>query len=340
MKEKKTIFDIAHKFNLSPGTISKIMNNKGNISQETRKKVLEYIKEVNYYPTSNARNLKLQRSYVIGVMFSEELDMGLEHPFYASILQYFKKYVEKRGYEVSFIISQIGEIKYSYLDWCKSRNVDGIYIVAGSYDDKEILELVNSNIPCVTTEMAFPTTYSVVSNNHQGIIYTLDYIKDTLKKTRVALLSGPLASHSFSERTNSFLEYSKQIGLVMSEEYIEILSNYDFNSAYQGINKLINRVEKWPEVIVTSSDDIAFAVLRALYERKINVPNQIQVIGFDDVPYAKQSAPALTTIRQDRKKLGETAGEILLELINTGNTNYDKLTRINTELIIRETTKI
>lgn len=339
MRKKITISDIANKFNLSIGTISKIMNNKGNISEETRKKVLDYVKEVNYYPISNARNLKLQRSYLIGVVFSEELDIGLEHPFYASILQYFKKYVEKRGYEVSFVISQIGEIKYSYLDWCKSRNVDGIYIVAGNYNDQGILELINSDIPCVTTEMSFPTTYSVVSNNIQGIIFSLDYIKYKLKKTKIALISGPLISHSFKERTTAFLDYAKKIGLQIENDYIEVLNNYEFLSGYNAVNNLIERVESLPEVIVVSSDDIAFGALRALYEKKISVPSDIQIIGFDDVPYAERSTPALTTIRQNRKKLGETAGEILLSLISDGTTKFNKLTKIDTELIIRETTK-
>ncbi len=338
MKNQATISDIAKKFNLSIGTISKILNNKGSISEETRQKVLAYVKEINYHPTSVARNLRLQKTYLIGVVFSEELDIGLEHSFYASILQYFKKYVEKQGYEVSFVISQIGDTHYSYLEWCQNRNVDGVYIVAGSHDDQEILKLINSNIPCVTTEMSFPMIHSVITNNKQGIKYTLDYIKNQLKKTSIALVSGPLISHSFNERTAYLLEYAKEIGLKIDDN-VEILENYEFISGYNATNHLLDRTTSLPEVIITSSDDIAFGVLRALYERHISVPNDLQVIGFDDVPYAERSTPALTTIRQNRKMLGETAGKILLDLINNKETTYDKITLVDTELIVRETTK-
>jgi LacI family transcriptional regulator len=339
MNKRLTIYDIAEKFNLSIGTISKIMNNKGTVSPETRKKVLDYVKKVGYFPISNARNLKLKRSYSIGVVFSEELDIGLEHPFFASILQHFKKYVEKRGYEISFVVSQIGDRKYSYLDWCKSRNIDGIYIVAGNYEDQGILELVNSDIPCVTTEMGFPNVYSVISDNAQGIKLTIDYIHEKLKKHKIALISGPMSSSSFKERTNNFLNYSKELQREVEENYIEVLENYEFTSGYKALNNLLSKVAELPEVIVVSSDDIAFGVLRALFEKKINVPTQIQIIGFDDIPYAERTTPALTTIRQNRKVLGETAAQILLDLINDGKTAFDLLTRIDTKLIIRETTK-
>jgi len=338
MKKKLTIFDIADKFNLSIGTISKIMNGKGTVSPETRKNVLEYVKEVGYFPISNARNLVLKRSYSIGVVFSEALDIGLEHPFFASVIQHFKKYVEIRGYEISFVVRQIGDQKFTYLDWCRSRNIDGVYIVAGSFDDPGILELVNSNIPCVTTEIGFPNVHSVVSDNAQGIQLILDYIHNDLKKEKVALISGPMSSNSFKERTKSFIEYSKKLKMKVEDNYIEVLDNYEFKSGYNALNKLINKTDEMPQVIVVSSDDIAFGVLRALFDKNIKVPDHIQVIGFDDVPYAERATPALTTIRQNRKMLGETAAEILLDLINDGKTDFAWLTHIETELIIRETT--
>jgi len=148
-----------------------------------------------------------------------------------------------------------------------------------------------------------------------------------------------MSSNSFKERTKSFIHYSKKLKIKVKDNYIGVLDNYEFKSGYIALNKLISKADELPQVIVVSSDDIAFGVLRALFDLNIKVPDQIQVIGFDDVPYAERATPALTTIRQNKKVIGETAAEILLDLIDNGKTDFGLLTHIETELIIRETTK-
>jgi transcriptional regulator with XRE-family HTH domain len=102
--KRTTIYDIARHLNLSPGTISKIMNGKDNVPPATRDKVLSYIKEINFVANINARNLKSSRSYTIGIVFHDLAFFGLEHPFFSGILQAFKNYVEAKGYEIVFIV--------------------------------------------------------------------------------------------------------------------------------------------------------------------------------------------------------------------------------------------
>ncbi len=104
MKDKKTIYTIAKALELSPGTISKVLNQNGNVSEHTRERVLKYIKEVGYVPAKSARNLKSKRTFTIGVVFTEALNIGLEHAFFSSLLQHFKSYVERFGYELSFLL--------------------------------------------------------------------------------------------------------------------------------------------------------------------------------------------------------------------------------------------
>ncbi|PKK93030.1 MAG: LacI family transcriptional regulator, partial [Tenericutes bacterium HGW-Tenericutes-6] len=99
MTKKRTIYTIAEELKLAPGTISKVLNGTGNVSDHTRERVLHYIKEVGYVPASSARMLKSKRTYTVGVVFTEESDIGLEHSFFSSILQHFKTYLEKEGYE-------------------------------------------------------------------------------------------------------------------------------------------------------------------------------------------------------------------------------------------------
>lgn len=96
MTKKRNIYTIAKELNLAPGTISKVLNQNGNVSEKTRERVLSYIKKVGYVPASSARMLKSKRTYTVGIVFTEESDVGLEHSFFSSILQHFKTYVKKK----------------------------------------------------------------------------------------------------------------------------------------------------------------------------------------------------------------------------------------------------
>src|SRR5690606_3567173 len=93
------------------------------------------------------------KSWTIGVIYTEESKIGLEHPLFSNILQVFKDNVEKVGYDISFIVRQIGDNHMSYLNWCKNKKVDGVLIVVGSPYNPEVIELVNSDIPCVSTDI-------------------------------------------------------------------------------------------------------------------------------------------------------------------------------------------
>ena len=200
LTKKRTIYTIAEELNLAPGTISKVINRTGNVSDQTRERVLAYIKEVGYVPASSARMLKSKRTYTVGIVFTEESDVGLEHSFFSSILQHFKTHVEKEGYELSFIVKKLGKHELSYYEWCINKRVDGVYIVVGNYTDQGLYELVKSGIPCVSTDMLLPGLHTVISDNEQGIRITLEYIKNHLKKQRVSMISGPISSKAFNER--------------------------------------------------------------------------------------------------------------------------------------------
>ncbi|TNF08673.1 MAG: LacI family transcriptional regulator, partial [Bacillota bacterium] len=209
MNKKRTIYTIANDLGLAPSTVSKIINQKGSIHPDTKRRVLDYIKEVGYVPTSSARRLKSKRSYTVGVVFTEEADVGLEHSFFSSILQHFKKYLESHGYELSFIVKKLGEHEMSYLEWCYNKQVDGVYIVVGNYEDQGLIDLIDSEIPCVSTDMILPGLTSVVGDNDLGMKMILNYIKETLKKQTVGLIAGPQTSKAFVERKFAFKKYKE-----------------------------------------------------------------------------------------------------------------------------------
>jgi len=339
MKDKKTIYTIAKALELSPGTISKVLNQNGNVSEHTRERVLKYIKEVGYVPAKSARNLKSKRTFTIGVVFTEALNIGLEHAFFSSLLQHFKSYVERFGYELSFIVRRLGGHEMSYLEWCMNKRVDGVYIVTGNDQDQGLIELIDSHIPSVSNDLIFEGLHSVVSNNAQGVYLALDYIKNDLKKDRVAYISGPLKAKQFQERYQAYQTYIKNEGWHQEKSSVVFTESFGDTSGYRAVLEMMALIKERPDVIFVASDDIALGVLKGLRDLKINVPEDIQIIGFDDMPFAKHFTPTLTTIAQDRLNLGEMAAKILISKIEQPEVKLESLTRIPVKLIVRESTQ-
>lgn len=333
--ERKNIYTIAKELNLSPSTISKAINRNGHVSQETRERILTYIASVGYVPTSSARKLKSKRSYTLGVVFTEESNVGLEHSFFSSILQHFKTYSEQRGYELSFIVTKLGEHQMSYYEWCLNKRVDGIYIVVGNYQDQGLYELVGKGIPCVSTDMMLPGLHTVISDNEQGISLALEYIKFRLKKQDVALIAGPKSSKAFIERATHYKHIGKALGFDTSSIYYT--ESFGFTSGYQAMENILK--ENQPEVVLVNSDDLALGAIKCIQDHGLNIPDDIQMIGFDDIAFARHFSPPLTTIRQDRKLLGETAANHLIQMIEQTDHKLPEITKCPVELIIRKSTK-
>lgn len=338
MKKKRTIYHIASELGLSPGTISKIINNTGKVSDETRKRVLEHIKAVGYVPAISARNLKSKNTKTIGVVFTEELDIGLEHSFFSSILQHFKSFVENEGYELSFIVSKLGQNRLSYLDWCRNKRVDGVFIVVGNYNDQGIYELIQSEIPCISTDMILDGLHTVVSDNELAVKMVLNYIKQSLNKKHVAMIVGPQQSKAFQERYVAFQQYAESLGLTYSNQDIAFSQGFGFTSGFNATMELFDANKSTAEVVFVSSDDIALGVLKALKTLGKRVPEDVQVIGFDDLPVSRFVTPALTTVAQNRKALGEEAAKILIRLIERPDMKQPEIVKIPVTLTIREST--
>ncbi|AUD65336.1 hypothetical protein BK011_06410 [Tenericutes bacterium MZ-XQ] len=338
MTKKRTIYNIAKELNLAPGTISKVINQTGNVSAKTRERVLAYIKEVGYVPNNSARMLKSKRTYTVGIVFTEESDVGLEHSFFSSILQHFKTYVELQGYELSFIVKKLGQHELSYLEWCMNKRVDGVYIVVGNYNDKGLYDLINSPIPAVSTDMLVPGLHTVVSDNELGMKLIFDFINNELDAKKLAFISGPKTSKAFNERVDA---YQKLVQTYQMENVADITyaESFGFTSGYNAAQELIKSTKNRPECILVASDDIALGVLKGLKDLGINIPEDISVIGFDDIAFAKHFTPSLTTIRQDRKELGERAAKLLLELIENPDEEIEEVVKLPVELIVRESTR-
>jgi len=334
---KKNITQVAKELNLSVGTISKIVNNKGNVSDQTRARVLAYVDEIGYVADNSARILKSKKSWTIGVIYSDISLVGFEHPFFSKILQSFKSYVEKEGYDIVLIVSKLGTHELTYLEWCKNKKVDGILIVMGNINNPNIIEVVNSHYPCVSTDIVMPNLTSIISNDYQGVQLAItDAIKHGIDK--ISMVSGPTSSRSFVNRIEAFRNEMKKNHLDFSNEDICITDGFDDRHGYQAVTQWLKNKTVVPKLILVTSDVLAFGVIRAVESLGYLIPKDINVIGFDDIDFSSYFSPALSTIRQDTSKIGEEAAKQLLQSIKEGKKSLETITQVPVKLVKRETT--
>ena len=165
-----TIKDLSVKCGVSVSTVSKALNGYQDISEETRALVLQKASEMGYFPDANARALKMKKTCNIGVLYMDSSNQSLRNEYFAHILASFKEKVAKRGYDITFIEHNIGNRKMSYLEHCRHRNFDGICIACvAEFNDPEVLELVDSDIPIVVIDHVFNGSISILSDNINGM---------------------------------------------------------------------------------------------------------------------------------------------------------------------------
>lgn len=338
-KKTLTIYDIAKNLQLSPGTISKVLHRTGSISDDTRQRVLNYIAEVGFVPSASARILKAKRSWTIGVVFADISQVGFEHPFFAPILQSFKNTVEKEGYELVFITKRIGDKELSYLEWCQNKQVDGIYIVSGNFNNPDIVGLADSAYPCVSSDILRPGVYSIISDDQLGI--TLGY--NHLKKEGydcIAAFSGPLTSRAYFERYKTYQSLEKRAIEPNHDACFYVTPGYGYQNAYEHALLWMAHWSTPPQAILAFSDDLAMGLIDALATKGLRVPEDVAVIGYDDTVHAARFKPALTTIRQHRSELGEVAARTLIDLMQgKETTGIPIVRRLPVELMVRQSTK-
>jgi LacI family transcriptional regulator len=334
-----TIYDIAKKVGCASSTVSKALNNSKTISTKRKEEILAAAKEMGYVPNSNARQLATKNSWSIGILFSEDLNIGLEHHFFAGVLQAFKAYVEALGYEVTFVSKKVSTQSLTYLEWCKYKNIDGVLILTVDVDDINLKELTESGIPIVTVDNGLINVPTIISDNYQGTRMVLEYLM--LKGAKhIAHIAGPLRSFSAQERLGGYKEVLGKSGLEVDENLIVEAYNYDYNSGKNALIQLLKQNNGIPDAIYAASDDIALGAIIALKELGYKVPMDVSVVGFDNIELTRYTSPSLTTVSQDKVMIGTEAAKHLISLINKEtNISPGIVKRVPVELIVRESTK-
>lgn len=308
-----SIKDIASECGVSIATVSKALNNHKDVSKATKVFIQDTAKRMGYMPNYQARALKTNRTYNLGVLFADKAQSGLTHSYFAAVLNSFKNEAEASGYDITFISHNIGKSSLTFYEHCVSRNVDGVMVVnVDDYKEKGIVELLESTIPVVTLDHKTDSKPAVISDNYQGMQELVQHIYSKGHR-KIAYIYGDPASVT-STRLDSFRETLESLNIKIREDYILQGKYHDPNSTERLTEKLVGLSDP-PTCIILPDDFSAVGALNAFEKLGLSVPDDISVAGYDGITLSQVLCPRLTTFRQDTEKLGQLAAKRLISMI-------------------------
>ncbi|MEB1805901.1 MAG: LacI family transcriptional regulator [Bacillaceae bacterium] len=310
-----TIYDIAKKTGYSISTVSKVLNNYSDVGEKAKKIINEAVEELGYFPSSSARTLSTKKSWTIGVVFVEDSGIGMEHPFFNAVIESFKKSAEKEGYDLLFASKNIGNEPKSYLDHFRYRGVDGVVVVCSKMNSPDVERLMESDIPSVVIDLDMRGASAVYSDNIHGSELAVDYLY-SLGHKKIAHISGSKKLYVGEQRLKGFQSAMKKIGLLIPKEYIVDGGVFTYDGGKEAMEKLL-KLEDKPTAVYVAGDLMAIGAITAIQEAGLKVPDDISIIGFDDIQIGRYMTPGLTTIKQDTTLIGKTAASLLIEQINS-----------------------
>ena len=311
-----TIYEIAKMAGVSPTTISKVINNYPDVSNKTRAKIQKILNEEKFLPNAQAQFLSTKRTWTLGIVYFENLGVGLNHPFFSGVIEAFKNQADKQGYSLLFGSKNDRLKNDTFLEYFRYRSVDGIAIICTDPDDKETLQLIESDFPIVVIDMFNKNTSTVTSDNVEGCNLAINYLYD-LGHRKIAHISGASYEDNWPSiiRKEAYIKAMNKLNLKILDGYIADGVNFDVSGGYAAMKELLNLKER-PTAVFAAGDKIAIGAINAVKEAGLNVPDDISIMGFDDIEISRYITPRLTTIRQNCDEIGKTAVDLLVEQIN------------------------
>jgi LacI family transcriptional regulator len=335
-----TIEDVARRAGVSKGTVSAVMNARNTVKPETRDHVLEVMKELHFRPTGVARNLRNgNQDKSIGIIIKD-----VNYPFYTSIATGVRDYANSKGYSLLIASSENNhqsEKRFSQL--FSAKDIKGAIIaplVEGTAEIEHLFKLKMINYPFVLLEDVKGIQANVVAiDNSKAIKKAVKYLMDC-GHSRIVHFAGPPSSSHTQERIEGFRHAFSESTLAFNEDMIVSIGSRHEESYGNTLDYFRKRPRnEYPTAIVCFNDQQALAILTALKELNIRVPDDISIIGNDDISYAKIYPVPLTTIRAPQREIGQRAAELLIRNIESSKLLPVERVVLETELIVRESTR-
>jgi LacI family transcriptional regulator len=333
-----TIRELARLSGVSVATVSRVLNDYEDVSDRTRERVLKIARELDYTPSAAARTLVRQRSELVGVILETgEGHPDLQHPFFQEVLVGLKHRLGAGGYDLLLFATEIpgnGSGDLSFLRRARHHRVDGVVVMGVDPHNAEVQKLARSPVPCVAVDLDLVgrRTGHVISDNLEGARLAVRHLYQQGHE-RIAIVTGMLATRPGADRLLGYREELESLGLRYRADYVQE-GDFYFKSGYRGMQQLLE-LDEPPTAVFAAGDVMAAGCVRAAEERGVRVPEDVALVGFDDVQIAGLMQPALTTVRQDKIGLGATAADSLLRMIEHEDA-APPVTTLPVELVVRD----
>jgi LacI family transcriptional regulator len=325
-----TIKDIAQEAGVSPQTVSRAINDKGEISPQTQERILRIAKRMGYRPNSIARSLATRRTQNIGLVVPD-----VSNPFFASLARGIEDAAHQANYNV-FLCNTDENVKRetSAIHSLEAQRVDGLILCSSRLSEPQLLQLAERYQPLVliNRQIDHPQTGSVCVDDDKGTEEAVRYLLQ-LGHRNIGLLAGPAASHSGKQRLRGYRQ-------AMAEHMPDLPDHWQINCPPQvkgGQTAAQELLDRAPELtaLFAYNDLVAVGALRACAEQDLRVPGNVAIVGCDDIPLAALVSPALTTIHIPTYNLGQQTMGLLLQRIDSADEISQSIV-VSPHLVIRD----
>lgn len=324
-----TIKDIAKLAGVSHTTVSRALNDNPIIKEETRDKIKKIAREHNYIPNYNARSLKLDKSFNVGLFFTT-IETGTTTSFFHDAIKGCNKVINNKGYNL--VVKGIDDYKGDYSS-VNTKRFDGIIVVSQSATDDDFIEtVIQKSIPVIVVNRKIDApVLNIIYDDKKGALLATDYLIQH-NHSEIAFIKGKKEFANTQERDAGYRASLQEHGLPYDES-LTAYGNYDLKSGFDAMESILNSHR--PTAVFCSNDEMAIGAMKSLMNHGIKVPEACSVIGFDNTSLCEFTTPELTSVNRSIEHMVITASEKLLDEF-IGKTTVQGPIYLDCELIERQ----
>ncbi len=312
--KKSSIKDVASKAGVTIGTVSHVINGTAHVTEKTKRKVNEAINELHYKPNSMARGLRKKKSFMVGLLIPD-----ITNEYYSQIAKSFMDMAHVDGYTVMLCGFQYSlEREKVELDILVEKSVDAIVVIGSNDDDIHILNSIRElGIPIVLGDRrSSDTNYPTVEFNNTETMQNIVTSLVQAGYTRIGYITEALAMSNLKDRYDGFISGMNNEGLTVNNESIIVDENLQMDkigNSYKLMHAIIDEKNRTlPEVFIATSDLIAIGIMGAIKDAGLRVPEDLGIVGFDNLAISQFFEPALTTVMQDAEEIGMATWNLIM----------------------------
>ncbi len=330
-----TLEEIATLAKVSRSTVSRVINNDPNVSDVTRERVKQVIEQINYHPKMAARRLAGGHTGVIGLLVPMGISTLFKDPFFSLIVQGVSSACNAANHTAMLWLAEPEYERRTVREFLHNHVIDGAIIASMLIDDPLLKALIEGDLPFILIGR-YPASADVSYvdvDNQNAAFENVSYLA-RMGYNRIATITGPLNMIAGFDRLEGYTKAMRHYGLPVDEGMI-VEADFSEQGGYLAMRKLLPCK---PEAVFVASDTMAIGAMQAVKDAGLLIPEDIAITGFDDMPFAASSSPALTTIRQPIQFMGSMAVRTLIDMIDHPSASHHHII-LPTELVIRASSR-